>query len=199
MEILRFEDQGPKAPNRKKSSRGFLIVGLIATLFGISSAFASSTITINGGTNVDLGQGVVKVTGCDPEVNVSPHTSMTVETSGPTFYLDSINITNLDTQTAHDNGLGCSEKTFDVQVFYEDKSDANKIKAYSCSALNDSSYTATYFQIALHTLAKGCASSTLSFTMPAQSVFVSNLNPEFILHFEKAPSDISYITLVSRS
>ena len=199
MEILRFEDQGPSAPHRKKSSRGFLVVGLIATLFGISSAFATSTIQINGGSNVDLGQGVVKVTGCDPEVNVIPHTSMTVENSGPTFYLDSINISNVDTQTAHDNGLGCSGKTFDVQVFYADKNDSNKIKAYSCNDLNDSHFSASYFQGTNTTITSGCTASTLSFTMPVQSAFTSNLNPEFVLHFEKAPSDISYITLVSRS
>ena len=199
MEILRFEDQEPKAPNRKKSSRGLLVVGLIATLFGISSAFASSTIQINGGTNVDLGQGVVKVTGCDPEVNVNPHTSMVVETSGPTFYLDSINISNIDTQTAHDNGLGCSEKTFDVQVFHVDKNDSNRIKPYTCPELNSDHYTATYVQTTEHSLTAGCTSNTLSFTMPPQSAFTSNLTPEFVLHFEKAPSDLSYITLVSRS
>ena len=76
MEILRFEDQGPKAPNRKKSSRGFLIVGLIATLFGISSAFASSTITINGTNAVNLGQGVVTVSGCDSSIGFKPITKL---------------------------------------------------------------------------------------------------------------------------
>jgi hypothetical protein len=74
MEILRFEDQGPKAPNRKKSSRGLLVVGLIATLFGISSAFASSTITINTDNKVNLGQGVVTVSGCDSTIGFKPET-----------------------------------------------------------------------------------------------------------------------------
>ncbi|CAN2212030.1 hypothetical protein MCEMRE22_01028 [Candidatus Nanopelagicaceae bacterium] len=76
MEILRFEDQGPSAPHRKKSSRGFLIVGLIATLFGISSAFASSTITINGTNAVNLGQGVVTVSGCDSSIGFKPITKL---------------------------------------------------------------------------------------------------------------------------
>jgi hypothetical protein len=74
MEILRFEDQEPKAPNRKKSSRGLLVVGLIATLFGISSAFASSTITINTDNKVNLGQGVVTVSGCDSSIGFKPET-----------------------------------------------------------------------------------------------------------------------------
>lgn len=74
MEILRFEDQEPKAPNRKKSSRGLLVVGLIATLFGISSAFASSTITINTDNKVNLGQGVVTVSGCDSNIGFKPET-----------------------------------------------------------------------------------------------------------------------------
>jgi len=76
MEILRFEDQAPKAPNRKKSSRGLLVVGLIATLFGISSAFASSTIQINGGNAINLSQGVQAVTGCDPQIGLLPQTQL---------------------------------------------------------------------------------------------------------------------------
>jgi hypothetical protein len=76
MEILRFEDQGPSAPHRKKSSRGFLVVGLIATLFGISSAFASSTITINTDNKVNLGQGVVTVSGCDSTIGFKPVTKL---------------------------------------------------------------------------------------------------------------------------
>ena len=49
MEILRFEEATPTAPKRKKSSKGYLTIGFIATVFGLGSAFAttSSSIQIN--------------------------------------------------------------------------------------------------------------------------------------------------------
>ena len=77
MQILRFDDEGVKAPNRKKSSRSLLILGLVGALFGISSAFASSTIQINSGNPVDLGQGVVTVSGCDSNIGFKPETVLT--------------------------------------------------------------------------------------------------------------------------
>jgi hypothetical protein len=76
MEILRFEEAGSPTPLRKKSSKGLIAIGLVATLFGISSAFASSTITINGTNQVDLGQGVVTVSGCDTNIGFKPLTKL---------------------------------------------------------------------------------------------------------------------------
>jgi hypothetical protein len=76
MEILRFEEAPSGAPKRKKSSRSFLALGLVATLFGISTAFASSTITINSDNNVNLGQGVVTVSGCDSNIGFKPVTKL---------------------------------------------------------------------------------------------------------------------------
>lgn len=198
MEILRFEVQGPTAPHRKQSSRGFLVVGLIATLFGISSAFASSTITINTDNKVNLGQGVVKVSGCDESVNVVPSTKMEInETGTPTFYMDKITISNIDTRTTGSDGYGCAEKTFDIQIFHS----GSGTEAYTCSNLQPiSPFSATYELATTQTLSPtSCSDSTLSFTMPSQSTFAGYPNPIFTLHFVKAPSDISYITLVSRS
>ena len=76
MEILRFEEATPTAPKRKKSSKGYLAVGMVATLFGIGSAFASSTITINTANQVNLGQGVVTVSGCDSNIGFKPVTKL---------------------------------------------------------------------------------------------------------------------------
>jgi hypothetical protein len=197
MQILRFDDEGVKAPNRKKSSRSLLILGLVGALFGISSAFASSTITINTDNKVNLGQGVVKVSGCDESINVVPSTTMMVETSTPTFYLDKIVISNIDTRTTGADGFGCASKTFDMQIFHLD----GTTKAYTCSELKPTgSFSVTYEAATTVTLTPTpCADDTLSFTMPSQSTFASYPNPEFTLHFEKASSDISYITLVSKS
>ena len=76
MEILRFEEVGSPTLLRKKSSKGLIAIGLVATLFGISSAFASSTITINGTNQVSLGQGVVTVSGCDTNIGFKPVTKL---------------------------------------------------------------------------------------------------------------------------
>ncbi len=76
MQILRFEDAPEVAPKRKKSSAGWIGLGLVAALFGVSTAFASSTIAINGGNTINLAQGVVAVTGCDSDIGVLPATSL---------------------------------------------------------------------------------------------------------------------------
>ena len=76
MQILRFEDAPEVAPKRKKSSAGWIGLGLAAALFGVSTAFASSTIAINGGNTINLAQGVVAVTGCDSDIGVLPSTSL---------------------------------------------------------------------------------------------------------------------------
>lgn len=76
MQILRFEDAPEVAPKRKKSSAGWIGLGLVAALFGVSTAFASSTIAINGGNTINLAQGVVAVTGCDSDIGVLPSTSL---------------------------------------------------------------------------------------------------------------------------
>jgi hypothetical protein len=77
MEILRFEEAPTSAPKRKKSSRSFMALGFVATLFGVSTAFASSTITINNPENtIALGQGVSVFTTCDTEIGVEPVTTL---------------------------------------------------------------------------------------------------------------------------
>lgn len=193
MEILRFDNAGSTAPQRKKSSKGMLAVGLVATLFGISSAFASSTITINSDAPISLGQGVSKVTGCDENVTVSPHTAMVVETTTPTFFLDYIAISDVDTRTAGADGVGCNGKTFDIQVFHNSGSTV----AYDCTALNHlTSFDVSYTDGTAKTTTGSCASSTVSFTIPTMA---GASNPTFTIPFTRAPSDISYITLVSRN
>jgi hypothetical protein len=204
MEILRFDDLGRSAANPKRSPRSFFLVGLIATLFGISSAFASSTITINTDNKVNLGQGVVKVSGCDESVDVVPSTKMDIDETGtPTFYMDKITISNIDTRTTGSDGYGCAGKTFDIQIFHSGSGthSGSRTEAYSCSNLQPvSAFSATYELATTQTLTStSCSDGTLSFTMPSQSTFADYPNPIFTLHFVKAPSDISYITLVSRS
>jgi hypothetical protein len=124
MEILRFEQAPEGAPKRKKSSRGFLALGLVAALFGISTAFASSTIQINAGGDVNLGQGVVTVSGCDTNIGFNPVTELASDAT--TFKVRKLEIGydydgtkagNVDTNTA----TGCGGKAIKITL-YKDKS-----------------------------------------------------------------------------
>ena len=100
MEILRFEEATTTAPKRKRSSKGFLTLGFVAAVFGIGTAFASSTITINSSVPIALGQGVSVVAACDDAMNVIPSTSMQVVADTPTFYLTSLGINGVNGATA---------------------------------------------------------------------------------------------------
>ena len=79
MEILRFEDTESPAPKRKHRSKGLVALGLVAALMGIGTAFASSTITVNGNNQVNLGQGVVTVSGCDSNIGFKPVTKLSAD------------------------------------------------------------------------------------------------------------------------
>jgi hypothetical protein len=192
MELLRFDDAGSNSPRRKKSSRGMLAAGLVATLFGISSAFASTTVTINSSQGVSLGQGVTLAAACDSEVLVVPITTMTIESDVPTFYLTKLQFKGIDV----DNGnpaatpptYGCGGKTFDVQVFNPTTS-----AAYTCAELEDTAPAVAY-EGGGGAVLTSCSSSVLSFQVG--TAFDGDRNYEVI--FAKAPSNISYITLVTR-
>ena len=79
MEILRFEDTESPAPKRKHRSKGLVALGLVAALMGIGTAFASSTITVNVDNKVNLGQGVVTVSGCDSNIGFKPETKLSAD------------------------------------------------------------------------------------------------------------------------
>jgi hypothetical protein len=135
MELLRFDDAVSNSPRRKKSSKGMLAVGLVATLFGISSAFASSTITINTNNTVDLAQGVVQVTGCDSKIGVQPVTELTKDETGTAiFAVTAVTIGyKYDTSTAgYIDTTECAGKALKIQ-FYKDI--AGTPTALTCSQL----------------------------------------------------------------
>lgn len=205
MEILRFEEASSTAPKRKKSSKGYLTVGFVAALFGISTAFASSTIAINGSTPIALGQGVSAVTACDPSITIIPSTSMTVDAEVPTFHLSTLQISGVDGATTNaTTGLGCGGKTFDLQIF-KTATDGST-SAYTCGDLNttaDGAFPTITYELGgtitinpVSTPASNCADAKISFPIPTK---VGGGNWSFTIPFPAgAPSDISYFTLVSK-
>ena len=191
MELLRFDDAVSNSPRRKKSSRGMLAVGLVATLFGISSAFASSTITINGDAPIALGQGVTAVTACDESITIAPKTKMSTKTGAPVFYLETLTVTNVDTRTTV-AGVGCGTKIFDLQVF----NDASPAVAYTCTELKNSGGVRVSGGAVI---TSSCTGSTISFTIPVSGTLGLGVNPEFELPFADGPGTFGYVTLISRS
>jgi hypothetical protein len=195
MEILRFDDAGSSTPQRKKSSKGMLVVGLVATLFGISSAFASSTIQINGDAPIALGQGVTAVTACDTSISVDPLTTMKVIEGKPDFYLETVTVTNVDTATtASTTGLGCGGKTFELEIYktIENLDGSKTTSAYLCNDLK--LVTATNFvTVSGGITSSNCTGSKISFNIPEHLTG----NPVFSIRFNNGPANISYFTLVS--
>lgn len=125
MQILRFEDAPEVAPKRKKSSAGWIGLGLVAALFGVSTAFASGTIAINGTTNstIDLGQGVVTVSGCDSDIGFKPNTTLNTLSTG--FVVSEV-IIGHDYSDVNNDGLidtaACDGKQLKIS-FYADIKD----------------------------------------------------------------------------
>lgn len=121
MQILHFDDERKAMPNRKKTSRSLLILGLVGALFGISTAFASSTITINGTNAVALGQGVVTVSGCDSNIGFKPITKLSSDASA--FQVTDF-VIGYDYSTLNDDGLidtdACDLKQMKITL-YKDK------------------------------------------------------------------------------
>jgi hypothetical protein len=176
-----------------------IIAGLIATLFGVGSAFASTTIIINSDIPVALGQGVTAVTACDSAISVKPTTLMKVVATTPTFYLETITVTDVDTTTATsgNGGVGCAGKYLNLQVFH---TVTGTTSAYTCSALNFAN-SVTYTNAGgsptsgtSPSVSCGSDSQTIKFQIPTG---ILSGNPIYSISLPDAPSNISYFTLVS--
>jgi len=205
MQILRFEEATSPAPKRKKSSKGFLTLSFVAVLFGVGSAFATTTVQINSGQGVSLGQGVTLAAACDNEIDISPITEMRVvgdATPSPTFFLGKLVIEGVNPvlrAAATDSTPavnGCGNQTFDVQIF----NTAPTPTAYNCVDLQP---LGAGFEVEAIERREGadpaytgitCTDSTISFQV---NDFTSG-NSRYDIDFDDAPSAISYITLVSR-
>ena len=180
MEILRFDESDVPAPKRKRASKGWIAVGLVATLMGVGTAFASTSIHI---TPVGLGQGVTQVTACDNEVIVAP----TAAGSGvggdglPTFRTVSVDI--------QDVSDSCNDSDFGIQFFSKYDTDPEKyddlhsLKVIPCANLGVISSGILACESATSTVWKSVTS--LSGGSNTVSITVD------------APANYDYITLVS--
>lgn len=98
MEILSFE--GSNGSSKRKRSN-FVVIATIAALGFMGSTFAAS-VTLNGGANVEYGQGVSSAVACASDLIVSPANSF-----NGVFNLETITVVDSSSVTTAANaGLG---------------------------------------------------------------------------------------------
>ena len=127
MEILRFDAEPTPARKSRRPIKGVFVVGLVAATFGIGSAFATSTITVNNNNTVQLGQGVTAVTACDNAISVSPLVGLDptkLNAASPSSLPSAFGVTGIEIGAAgNDQEISdnCDGKIFKIQVFKENK------------------------------------------------------------------------------
>ena len=200
MEILRFDEARSTSPRRKKSSRGMLAIGLVATLFGISSAFASSTITINDSNTVDLAQGVVQVTGCDSKIGVQPVTALTKNETGTVlFKVTAVTVGyKYDTSTAgYIDTTECAGKAMKIQFY---KNIEGTPTALTCSQLTGTTDSLGTSLTGKVSVTQTSTSNATSFKCQSSSIYFAVTHTQENINFINPtlnPDAFDYITIES--
>ena len=112
MEILSFE--GSNGSSKRKRSNKFIAIASIVALGFMGSTFAAS-ITLNGNSDIQYGQGVSQAVACASDLIITPANSFT----GTQFNLETITVLDTTTVTTASNaGLGnCTGKTITVKAY----------------------------------------------------------------------------------
>jgi hypothetical protein len=100
----------PSERPSKKKLKVIIGIGLLAGVMGMGSTLAAS-ITLNGGTAVEFGQGVQLVTACDDAITVTPTSEFVndTRTGQANFRLKTIALTGI--------GAGCVGKKIRLTAF----------------------------------------------------------------------------------
>jgi len=221
MEILRFEDAEKSAPNRKKSARGMFIVGLVATLFGVGTAFASTTITINSDQPIDVGQGVSAVSACDDNIKINVNNSLNVNGSGqvsdetgtvlkgtnakPKFTTTGIVLSDIDSHPFDTStAIGCGGEVLELQIYQKVGNGTEAIQqGITCGILGLSSGTTLLKYNDEHETSTSstvnCDNRKITFIVPTTNSPTSSWLIPLKVSVGNSPLDISYFTLISRS
>jgi hypothetical protein len=112
MPILDFEDSQAKRPAANKPLKLVLGMGVLVGTLALGSTFASN-ISLNGGGNVEFGQGVATTTACDGDgIEVMPFSTFTNAPGAVTHKLTSIRISGIDSREG-----ACDGKTFRIKAY----------------------------------------------------------------------------------
>ena len=219
MEILRFDEPDAPTPKRKRPSKAWLALSMVAALMGVGTAFASSTININKNNLTPLGQGVATATTCDNTISVTPDAALALPTptpsasedkltqeetvsNAPTFKLGSITIGNVDASPINEvTGVGCGGADFKVQV-YKNRS-TNRGATFKAVQLSCSDLGATGDKWGIYDIGGSGAAMALQicdgdgsiiFRVASTNQDLTNAKFQILLN---GSTDFDYITLVS--
>ena len=103
----------PSEQPSKKKLKVIIGIGLLAGVMGMGSTLAA-TITLNGGSTVEFGQGVQYVTACDASITVTPASTFVNGSAGAdatqsNFALTSVKLSGIES--------GCVGKTLTLNAY----------------------------------------------------------------------------------
>lgn len=150
MEILSFEGKGGSSKGKRNNK--FIVIATIAALGFLGSTFAAS-VTLNGGSAVEYGQGVSSAVGCDTDILVIPTNTF----NGTAFNLETITVLDSTTVTTSATvGLGqCIGKKITIKAL-----NSSNTSLWTCDA-SINSYSGGIVATAASGT-PGCASTTCS-------------------------------------
>lgn len=150
MEILSFEGKGGSSKGKRNNK--FIVIATIAALGFLGSTFAAS-VTLNGGSAVEYGQGVSSAVGCDTDILVIPTNTF----NGTAFNLETITVLDSTTVTTSATvGLGqCIGKKITIKAL-----NSSNTSLWTCDA-SINSYSGGIVATAASGT-PGCASTTFS-------------------------------------
>ena len=198
MEILRFDAEPTPARKSRRSIKGVFVVGLVAATFGIGSAFATSTITVNDNNTVQLGQGVTAVTACDTAISVVPQSAMRAlgnpesEVSVSPSATPLADVFTVGTiEVGYEQGISdaCDGKVFKVQIYNYNGSSSSPLYCEGMAG------TATTGDVTDQECSNSETSGAFYVTLHANGL-TPNSN-KFLIHLKDSLSgnDVDYITL----
>lgn len=110
MEILSFE--GSNGSSKRKRSNKFIAIASIVALGFMGSTFAAS-ITLNGNSDIQYGQGVSQAVACASDLIITPANTF----DGTAFNLETITVVDSSTVNTSSAGLyNCLGKKFVIKA-----------------------------------------------------------------------------------
>jgi len=88
-------EENSAAPKSRKKFRVILGIGALAAVTGIGSTLAAN-ISLNGGGNVEFGQGVATTAACDDDITLTPISEFSNTEEDATFAMTAIQVSNID-------------------------------------------------------------------------------------------------------
>jgi hypothetical protein len=102
-----------KSKSNRKLIKTLLGVGALVGIVAVGSTLAAS-ISLNSGSPVEFGQGVVQTSACDDSISINPTSAFANDSNGGSFALSSIIVSEIDSTSEH-----CYGKTFTIKGYGE--------------------------------------------------------------------------------